>query len=201
MHYKGSRGPKGRDGFTAFCSAFPDGIPRLIFAGRFDHTQPYPGDGGIRFEAKNTQSAMSQQERFKNRPSVDIEEVEEFDIAEAERERIALAEEERLSDERIRASNIAPIAEPVVLLRHGNLTLYAVGWSREDMLVDMKGDNGTMYYWHLPLREFGAFWTAFYNLIDPEIVNRLWDTRPENVAVGKAFPQIPYQRISSTSTV
>jgi hypothetical protein len=31
------------------CVAFPRGIPAEILAGRFDHTQPYPGDGDIRF--------------------------------------------------------------------------------------------------------------------------------------------------------
>ncbi len=31
------------------CVAFPRGIPREIAEARFDHTQPYAGDGGIRF--------------------------------------------------------------------------------------------------------------------------------------------------------
>jgi hypothetical protein len=31
------------------CAAFPKGIPAAIAAGRFDHTRPYPNDGGIRF--------------------------------------------------------------------------------------------------------------------------------------------------------
>lgn len=30
------------------CSAFPEGIPAEILAG-FDHRQPFPGDGGVRF--------------------------------------------------------------------------------------------------------------------------------------------------------
>lgn len=32
------------------CSAFPRGIPIDILTGRIDHSKPYSGDGGIRFE-------------------------------------------------------------------------------------------------------------------------------------------------------
>ena len=32
------------------CDAFPDGIPDAIYQDGFDHTKPYPGDHGIRFE-------------------------------------------------------------------------------------------------------------------------------------------------------
>jgi hypothetical protein len=37
---------------TATCDAFPDRIPDDILLGRHDHTEPYPGDHGIRFEPK-----------------------------------------------------------------------------------------------------------------------------------------------------
>jgi len=32
------------------CKAFPDEIPDEIFTGEYDHTEPYEGDNGIRFE-------------------------------------------------------------------------------------------------------------------------------------------------------
>ena len=32
------------------CAAFPDGIPLEIWEGKNSHTEPYPGDHGIRFE-------------------------------------------------------------------------------------------------------------------------------------------------------
>ncbi len=32
------------------CFAFPKGIPEKILTGEHDHTKPFPGDNGIRFE-------------------------------------------------------------------------------------------------------------------------------------------------------
>lgn len=32
------------------CAAFPEGIPEEIRRGQNDHTRPYPGDNGIRYE-------------------------------------------------------------------------------------------------------------------------------------------------------
>lgn len=32
------------------CAAFPEGIPLEIWKGKNDHTQPFEGDGGIRYE-------------------------------------------------------------------------------------------------------------------------------------------------------
>lgn len=32
------------------CAAFPDGIPEAIITGEVDHSKPYPGDNGFRYE-------------------------------------------------------------------------------------------------------------------------------------------------------
>ena len=32
------------------CAAFPDSVPMEIIMSQHDHTKPYPGDNGIRFE-------------------------------------------------------------------------------------------------------------------------------------------------------
>ena len=37
---------------TLCCAAFPDGIPEAIITGDFDHSKPYPGDHGIRYESE-----------------------------------------------------------------------------------------------------------------------------------------------------
>lgn len=37
---------------AAKCSAFPDLIPEEIRNGEHNHSKPYPGDNGIRFELK-----------------------------------------------------------------------------------------------------------------------------------------------------
>jgi len=34
------------------CKAFPKGIPIQIWNGKNNHTKPYKGDNGIRFEAR-----------------------------------------------------------------------------------------------------------------------------------------------------
>lgn len=43
-----------KDTFTRNCKAFQEqnSIPIEIWEGELDHTQPYPGDNGIRFEPK-----------------------------------------------------------------------------------------------------------------------------------------------------
>ena len=35
------------------CTAFPLAIPVVILTNEFDHTQPFPGDGGILFEKRS----------------------------------------------------------------------------------------------------------------------------------------------------
>ncbi len=37
-------------GKRRICAAFPNGIPLEIWKGENPHTEPYPGDNGIRFE-------------------------------------------------------------------------------------------------------------------------------------------------------
>lgn len=39
---------------NATCSAFPNGIPIIILQDEHDHRKPYPGDRGIRFSPKDT---------------------------------------------------------------------------------------------------------------------------------------------------
>jgi hypothetical protein len=36
--------------FIPTCDAYPDGIPGELIRNEADHTKPYPGDNGIRFE-------------------------------------------------------------------------------------------------------------------------------------------------------
>ena len=42
------------------CVAFPTGIPAAISQGRFDHTLPYTGDGGVRFIARKEVRRLTQ---------------------------------------------------------------------------------------------------------------------------------------------
>jgi len=38
-------------GYRKVCKAFPNGLPAEIWLAENNHTQPYPGDNGIQFEA------------------------------------------------------------------------------------------------------------------------------------------------------
>jgi hypothetical protein len=46
------------------CEAFPEGIPELIWEGKFDHREPFDGDSGILFEARNEKYKKSFEEIF-----------------------------------------------------------------------------------------------------------------------------------------
>jgi hypothetical protein len=37
-----------RDGLS--CESFPAGIPEPILSGKHDHTEPFPGDHGLRYQ-------------------------------------------------------------------------------------------------------------------------------------------------------
>ncbi|MGZ7171556.1 MAG: hypothetical protein ACXVI1_10185 [Halobacteriota archaeon] len=39
------------------CAAFPDGIPREIRIGEFDHAQPHPEDSGVQFAPAHERGA------------------------------------------------------------------------------------------------------------------------------------------------
>jgi len=41
------------------CKAFPNGIPLQIWLGTNRHTEPYPGDHGIRFEPKTAAKVVT----------------------------------------------------------------------------------------------------------------------------------------------
>ena len=45
---------------TGFCKAFQDdeGIPDEVFSGKHDHTKPFPGDRGIRYEPTEAIAAI-----------------------------------------------------------------------------------------------------------------------------------------------
>jgi hypothetical protein len=52
--------PEGGRKGEYYCAAFPDGqgIPNAILANLHRHTEPYPGDRGIRFLAKTGDGAI-----------------------------------------------------------------------------------------------------------------------------------------------
>ena len=51
-HYCRHKHPRGTLPGEPSCAAFPAGVPHPILDHEVDHRQPYPGDSGIRFEAR-----------------------------------------------------------------------------------------------------------------------------------------------------
>ena len=45
------------------CEAFPQGIPDAILFSKTNHREPYPGDHGIQFEAKEPTAPISQKNK------------------------------------------------------------------------------------------------------------------------------------------
>lgn len=57
------------EGDRMTCRAFPDGIPADIIESDADHTQPYPGDHGIRYAPMTpaeTRRALAQVKALRN---------------------------------------------------------------------------------------------------------------------------------------
>lgn len=59
------------------CKAFPDGVPREIYQGKYDHRNPYPNDLGIRFVLSDDR--LSDQD-IVNRMFEDIESNRKFNF-------------------------------------------------------------------------------------------------------------------------
>ena len=69
FHLKGiMETPNGRNmegDSVPVCKAFPKGIPKKIITGEHDHTKPYKGDHGIRFEPIEGTTKNANQEQRK----------------------------------------------------------------------------------------------------------------------------------------
>lgn len=57
----------GQQGYSYRCAAFPDGIPDAIYPGGFDHRQPFPGDGGVRWEMSTEEGAAARLRAYEGR--------------------------------------------------------------------------------------------------------------------------------------
>lgn len=57
--------------FELKCTAFPQGIPNEIVLSKHDHRTPFPGDHGVRFEAKTPEDAEYAANMFDRVPAAE----------------------------------------------------------------------------------------------------------------------------------
>jgi hypothetical protein len=120
------------DTFSGTCDAFPERIPdEVLWGARFDHRLAYPGDHGVRFEPTGDEADELHRDMFRpvegpNPPEPDPGTLDESDVM------------------------VARLPERVPILRQEEgYSVYAVGWCRDDLAIEVMAPDGT--------RAFGPF--------------------------------------------